>query len=99
LRVVDDFFDTVRCARYVREGIGFLRVRSRTIVRCIRCATPLCKGVERVVEHFFGSPKQVSVEVEREADRRVASTHRDLLGMGAGGDPQCDRRVTKVVRP
>jgi hypothetical protein len=34
----------------VLTGIGFLRARSRTLLRCIRCAAPLCKGIERVID-------------------------------------------------
>jgi hypothetical protein len=42
---------------------------------------------------------QVAVAVKGETDRGVPGPHRDLLGGGARGDPQRDRRVAKVVDP
>ncbi|HEX3449837.1 MAG TPA: hypothetical protein VHS97_16405 [Isosphaeraceae bacterium] len=99
MRVVEHFVDVLRRARYVREGIGFFRARTRTIGRFVRRATPLRQGIERIVEHFFGPRKQVPVTVEREAHGRVSRSHRNLLRMRAGSDPECDRRVAEVVRP
>jgi len=46
LRVVDLFFDVFGRARYVREGIGFVRARTRTLGRFIGQAAPLRKGIE-----------------------------------------------------
>jgi hypothetical protein len=84
-------------ATWAKESgfFGFLRARSRTLLRCIGCAAPLCKGVEQVVDHFFRPRKQVSIAVECEVYGRMPGAHRHLFRVRARGDPQCDGRVPR----
>jgi hypothetical protein len=49
--------------------------------------------VHPVAEHGVGLRVQVAVAVEGKADRGVAGAGVDLLGTGAGGDPQGDGRI------
>jgi hypothetical protein len=53
--------------------------------------------VQAVAERRIGLGEQVAVAVEHEAGRGVPGPDGDLLGGGAGRDPQRYRRVAKVM--
>jgi hypothetical protein len=52
-------------------------------------------GVEAVAELPIVALEQAAVDVEDERDRGVAGAGGDLLGRGAGGDPQRHRGVAE----